>query len=185
MPHHGWHSLLWVWVLVWVLVRWSLCMFWSKTHTKSFRARLLTKLEEVERRTRSQDRTKKSGTEQGSRQKKTSRENRAVDKKSQQKSTELGSWQARQVDWTEQMNRAVSGREQSTEVGRSRLLGPGDPEAGLANVRGLISIPGGIVGISLDSLPMDRKLYKSDTNFSLLALGANTITCLFFFSSTL
>ena len=53
-------------------------------------------------------------------------------------------------------NRAVSWREQTTEVGvkptvrERRLLGPVGPEARLANVRGWVSIPGGGVGISFE-----------------------------------
>ena len=46
-------------------------------------------------------------------------------------------------------SREVDRREQSIEVGGSRLLGCVGPEAGLANVRGWVSIPGGFVGISL------------------------------------
>ena len=43
----------------------------------------------------------------------------------------------------------VSWREQSTFRERW-LLGPVDPEAGLANVRGWVSVPGDFVGISLE-----------------------------------
>ena len=41
-------------------------------------------------------------------------------------------------------NRIVNRREQSTEVGESRLLRPVDTEVGLANVRGWFSVPGGL-----------------------------------------
>ena len=49
----------------------------------------------------------------------------------------------------------VKRRSQSSEGGRTagdnrRLLGPVDSEAGLANVRGWVSVPGGFVGISLE-----------------------------------
>ena len=85
---------------------------------------------------------------------------------------------------------AVSRREQSTEVGGSRLLGPVGPEAGLTNVRGWISIPGDFVGILLEyTLALAHRLtecQESVTNFSLLALGANPSPCsLVLVSSTL
>ena len=51
---------------------------------------------------------------------------------------------------TNQQNRVVSRREQSIEVEGSRLLGPVDPEARLANVRGWVSVLCVFVGISLE-----------------------------------
>ena len=47
-------------------------------------------------------------------------------------------------------NRVVDITGLSTEVWGSRMLGCVDPEAGLANVRGWVSIPGDFVGILLE-----------------------------------
>ena len=87
--------------------------------------------------------------------------------------------------WTEEIraeNRAVSRREQAT----ARMWGL---KAGLADVRGWVSVPYGFVGISLEyTLALAHRCtecYKSITNFSLLALGANPSPRLFvLFSST-
>ena len=60
-------------------------------------------------------------------------------------------------------------------------LGPVDPEAGLANARGCVSVPGGCVVILLGYtlVIVHSKHHKSVTNFSLLALGDNPSPCLF------
>ena len=79
-------------------------------------------------------------------------------------------------------NRSVSRIEKSREEIR-RLLGPVDPEAGLANLRGEVSIPGDCVGVSLEyTLAIAHRstdCWESVTNFSLLALGANLSPLLF------
>ena len=84
-------------------------------------------------------------------------------------------------------NSKVSRREQKTEVGGSRLEGPNDPEAGLANVRGWVSVPGDYFGFcSKTRLRYLTECYKRVTNFSLLAFGVKPSPCLFvLFSSTL
>ena len=59
----------------------------------------------------------------------------------------------RRKQWTElasQQERAVDRSLGKPTVTERRLLGPMDPEAGLANVRGWVKVPGGFVGIPLD-----------------------------------
>ena len=57
-------------------------------------------------------------------------------------------------------NRAVDRREQSVEVGGSRLLGCVDPEAGFSKVRGCVCVPGDFVGISLEyTLTLPHRYY--------------------------
>ena len=86
---------------------------------------------------------------------------------------------------TSQQNRAVSRRE--------RELEPVDSEAGLANVRGWVNVPGGFVGISLEyTLALAHRCTDSyakvsqTSPFSLLDLGAYPSPCLcVLFSSTI
>ena len=71
----------------------------------------------------------------------------------------------------------------------SEELGPADSEAGLANVRGRVSVPGGCVGILLGytlTIPTDdRKLLKPAPTSPFLCLELTQICAyLFFFSST-
>ena len=90
--------------------------------------------------------------------------------------------QNRAVERTE---RTGQSREQKRAVSRrEQELGPVDSEARLANMRGWVSVPGGFVRnvariYAHDSSQMHRKLHKSVTNFSLLALGANPSLWLF------
>ena len=79
-------------------------------------------------------------------------------------------------------------RRRNREVGRTgqsagesrRLLGCEDPEAGLANVRRWVSIPGGFVGISLEyTLTIAHRILGKC--HKLLVLGANPSPCLFSF----
>ena len=62
----------------------------------------------------------------------------------------------------------------------SEELGPVDPEARLADVRGWVSIPCGCVGILLGyMLVIAHRCTEKCPNFSLLVLGANPSLCLF------
>ena len=99
-----------------------------------------------------------------------------------------------QQKWTEegsQQERAVNRSRGKPMVRERRLLGPVDSEAGLANMRGWVSVLGGFVGIShentLAMAPRCTESYKKTViNFSLLALGTNPSPCLpVLFSSTL
>ena len=87
-----------------------------------------------------------------------------------------------------QQKRAVNRRRGKVTVRDRRVLseevGPVDPEAGLANMRGWVSVPGGCVGISPGytlaiAHRCTRKPHKSVINFFLLVLGANLTPCLF------
>ena len=86
--------------------------------------------------------------------------------------------------------RAVITNRGKASVRERQLLseeqGPVNSDAGLANVRGWISVPGGCAGISLGYtlVIVHRKATESVKNFSLLALGANPRPCLFFFFSS-
>ena len=100
---------------------------------------------------------------------------------SEQKKAEQGS----------QQNRAVVRSRGKPAVRERRLLGPVDPEAGLAKVRGWVSVTGGCVGISLEyTLTTAHRCIESYTKVSqaspFLHLELTQVRdCLFFFSSTL
>ena len=90
--------------------------------------------------------------------------------------------QNRDVDWTGQSTEVEGSRQLREE---RRLLGPVDSVAGLANVRGWVSIPGNFVGISLElTLALAHgftECQESVKNFALLTLGAEPSPYLFVF----
>ena len=136
-------------------VRGSLCLFWRETHTKGMRVRLPTRPEEDEGRQSPRAEQKKGVNRRG-------------------QSTEQGS----------QQGRAVNRNRRKPTVKEMQLLGPVDPEAVLANVRGWVSIPGGCEGISLECrLAIAYRCTESFTKVSqtslFLALGANPSPWLF------
>ena len=87
-----------------------------------------------------------------------------------QNKTREGRFQRRIEKWTEQRSRQNFGEADSQEkeaetwaVGRrEQELGPKDPEAWLAYVRGWVSVPGGFVRISLEyTLALAHKCTES------------------------
>ena len=79
-------------------------------------------------------------------------------------------------------NRLVERTDQLTEVEGSWQSRKTFEDAGLMNARKWVSIPSGFVGVSLEyTLVLAHRMHKSVTGFSLLALGANPSSWLFFF----
>ena len=147
---------------VWVPVRWSICLFWRETHTKSLCKRSPMRPEE--------DKGRKVPDTVG-------RTEQSREGHSQQKRT-IGSQEKVSQRW--ELSREETSQQKSErlllELVDLQMMGWPKREDESA----FLMVCGSFMWIhARKSLQMHGELHKSVTNLSLLALGANPSSCLF------